>query len=76
MATSSNKTAPKKRGFSFAGILKYFKEVVSELRRVSWPERKDLVSYTIAVIIFVLIAGAIIGAEDLLFAQGLKLIVG
>ena len=33
----------------------YFKEVGKEMSKVKWPERKEVLKYTIATIIFVLI---------------------
>ena len=46
------------------GVLKrighFFKEVVSELKKVTWPTRKTVVSYTIAVVVFVCIMMVIV----------------
>lgn len=36
----------------------FFKEVGKELSKVKWPEKKDIIKYTIATIIFVLIVVA------------------
>lgn len=36
----------------------YFKEVGRELSKVKWPDKKDIVKYTIATVIFVLIVVA------------------
>lgn len=64
MATNDTKKPAKKgkkfdiKGF-FGKIARFFREVVSELKKVSWPSRKELTSYTIAVVIFVLIFGVI-----------------
>ena len=33
----------------------YFKEVGKEMKKVKWPERKEVVKYTVATVIFVLI---------------------
>ena len=66
----------KKRRFSFAAVGKFFKEVVAELKRVSWPNKKELWTYTLAVLVFVLLMSAVIGGLDFLFAEGMKLITG
>ena len=66
----------KKRRFSFAAVSKFFKEVVAELKRVSWPNKKELWTYTLAVLVFVLLMSAVIGGLDFLFAEGMKLITG
>ncbi|MBO4600989.1 MAG: preprotein translocase subunit SecE [Bacilli bacterium] len=33
----------------------YFKEVKKEMSKVKWPERKDVVKYTVATIVLVII---------------------
>ena len=33
----------------------YFKAVKSEMSKVVWPEKKDLIKYTVATIVFVII---------------------
>lgn len=33
----------------------FFKSIKSELKKVKWPEKKEVVKYTIATIIFILI---------------------
>ena len=49
----------------------YFKEVGKELSKVKWPERKDVVKYTVATVIVV----AIIVAFFLLLTMGMSWIV-
>ncbi len=56
--------------------VRFLKEVAAELKKVSWPTRKDLVSYTVAVIVFVILLSVVIGALDFIFLQGFNLIVG
>lgn len=36
------------------GILLFFKEVRSEVSKVKWPSKKDMVKYSIATIVFVI----------------------
>ncbi len=55
--------------------IRFLKEVVAELKKVTWPTRKDLVSYTIAVIVFVVLISAVVGILDFVFQQGFLLIV-
>lgn len=55
--------------------IRFLKEVFAELKKVSWPTRKDLISYTLAVIVFVLLFSVVIGALDFVFQAGFKLIV-
>ena len=49
----------KKRGF-LRRIGHFFKEVVSELKKVNWPTKRTVVSYTIAVVVFVIIMMVIV----------------
>jgi preprotein translocase subunit SecE len=42
----------------------FFKDVVSEMKKVTWASRKEFISYTIAVLVFVAACGVIIFAMD------------
>jgi preprotein translocase subunit SecE len=42
----------------------FFKDVVSEMKKVTWPSRKEFISYSLAVMVFVLIFGVIIFVMD------------
>jgi preprotein translocase subunit SecE len=54
---------------------KFFREMSSELKKVSWPTRKELTTYTIAVMVLVLIFGVIIGVIDLGLSRVIELII-
>ncbi len=62
------KTKPKK------GLIKFFKEVISELKKVSWPTPKEWFTYTTVVIVVVLIVAAFIGVLDLILKQFMEFI--
>ena len=47
----------------------YYRQVVAELRKVIWPTRKDLVTYTTVVLVFVVIITAIVAGLDIGFAK-------
>jgi preprotein translocase subunit SecE len=49
----------------FGRIGGFFREVVSELRKVIWPTRKELLTYTVIVIAFVVVMTTIVGLLDL-----------
>ena len=51
-------------------IANFFREVVSELRKVIWPTRKELLTYTSVVIAFVVIMTSIVVGLDYVFAKG------
>ena len=54
----------------------FYKQVVAELRKVIWPTRKELVTYTTVVVVFVLIITAIVALFDLAFGKGVLAIFG
>ena len=70
----SNKSG-KKPGF-FARVKAYFAAVRTELRRVVWPSKKDLVNYSVAVIATLLIVGVLIAGLDTIIGEGLVLLAG
>ena len=59
---SNNK---KKKGSIFKRLTHFFKEVVSELKKVTWPTRKTIVAYTVAVVIFVSIMMVVVYFLDI-----------
>ena len=52
-----------------ARIGRFYREVVAELRKVIWPTRRELVTYTTVVVVFVSMVVAIVAGLDLLFAR-------
>ncbi|OGQ18270.1 MAG: preprotein translocase subunit SecE [Deltaproteobacteria bacterium RIFCSPHIGHO2_02_FULL_40_11] len=50
-------------------------EVVTELKKVTWPGSKDVRAATIVVIIGVLIAGAMLGVFDTLWSYVIRKII-
>ena len=56
-------------------ITKFFKEVKSELKKVTWPGKKQVIKSTLVVIAAVLIIGVVIWVLDILFGLGLRAIV-
>ena len=48
---------------------RFVRESVSEMRKVLWPSRNELVTYTIVVIIFVVIMISIVAGLDIGFAK-------
>jgi len=49
----------------FARIPSFYRQVISELRRVVWPTRKQVSTYTTVVMVFVTFMIAIISVFDL-----------
>jgi preprotein translocase subunit SecE len=52
-----------------ARTVKFVREVVSELRKVIWPTRKQQITYTVVVLVFVSIVVAFVSGLDLGFAK-------
>lgn len=65
-----------KRPNLFARIALFFRQVVAELKKVIWPTRRDLISYTWIVLIFCVIMSLFVAACDFLFGQGVLKVFG
>lgn len=52
------------------GLIRFFREMTGEVKKLTWLSRKELVSYTLAVIAFVLAMAALIYLLDLAFSSG------
>ncbi len=65
-----------KRPNIFARFTRFLREVVAELRKVIWPTKNQMVTYTIVVIAFVAFMVALVGVLDLLFAKGVLAVFG
>ena len=59
----------------FQRAKKFFVEVVSELKKVTWPTRKDLISHSIAVAIFIVVFAVLCGGVDWIFNALMSLII-
>jgi preprotein translocase subunit SecE len=60
----------------FLFVWNYLKQVVAELRKVIWPNRKQMVSYTSVVLVFLAFMVALIGLVDLGLAKLVLLVFG
>lgn len=65
--TAKNKKARK-------GFKQFFREVISEVKKVSWPSTKELMNNTIVVVVFIVIFAIIVGIIDLGLGQIFNLI--
>ena len=64
-----------KRG-PFARVSLFIKQVLAELRKVVTPTRKELLSYTAVVLVFVVIMMALVSAFDWVFALVVTFLFG
>lgn len=66
-------TVPSKPTF-WNKVTKFIRDVRSEMRKVSWPNRQELVTYTIVVIVTVVIVAAFTGLVDVIVSGLLNLL--
>ncbi len=70
--TDQGSSAPKKgpaKPSLWARLTLFLRQMVAELRKVIWPTRKELITYTWVVIVFVAVVTAIVGVYDLVFTR-------
>jgi len=53
----------------FAKIRKYLREVWNELKKVSWPQRKEIVASTVVVILCTFIVAFFLGIVDVVLQK-------
>ena len=57
-------------------LSRFLREVVAELRKVIWPTRNQMVTYTIVVLVFVSFMVALVAGLDYVFAQAVLFLFG
>lgn len=57
------------RGNIFSRIGRFYRQVVAELRKVVWPSRKQLTTYTAVVLVFVSFIIAVVSLFDLVLTK-------
>ncbi|MUL81521.1 MULTISPECIES: preprotein translocase subunit SecE [unclassified Mycolicibacterium] len=73
-AKAKKKTGPSRNPIMF--VINYLRQVVAELRKVIWPNRKQMVSYTTVVLVFLAFMVALISGADLGLARLVSLVFG
>ncbi|MBE7053950.1 MAG: preprotein translocase subunit SecE [Ruminococcaceae bacterium] len=63
--------AKEKKPNIFKRCFKFFREVKSELKKVVWPTRKQVINNALIVLAIVIIVGVLIYALDTIFQFGL-----
>ena len=59
-----------------ARISLFYRQVIAEMRKVIWPTRKELVTYTSVVIVFVLVVIAYVTVLDFGFSKAILAVFG
>lgn len=57
-------------------IKKYINEVLVEIKKVSWPTRKQTLDKTLLVVVVSVITAAYIGGLDYVFQQLMETLIG
>lgn len=57
-------------------LQRYFRETMGELRKVTWPTRKEAINLTIVVLIVIAVMGTFLGALDFIYSQFFILLFG
>lgn len=77
----ADKNVKAKKGFVgtikafFGRIGKFFRDTRSEVKKISWPSKKQIINNTIVVLVVVLVAAVAIFLLDTVFAALLSLLV-
>jgi preprotein translocase subunit SecE len=74
--SSTARTSRGDRPGRIRSIGTFYRQVVAELRKVIWPTRKELVTYTTVVVVFVLVMVAIVAVFDLVFGKAVLAVFG
>lgn len=67
--------SPNKTGF-FPGVMLFLRQVIGELKKVVTPTRKELIRYTLVVLVFVVVMIAIASVLDFAFGAGAMWLFG
>jgi preprotein translocase subunit SecE len=57
-------------------MFRFLREVVAELRKVIWPTRKQMITYTAVVLVFVAFMVALIALLDIALSKGVSALFG
>ena len=56
-------------------VRQFLREVRIELKKITWPGRKETIASTVVVIVIVLISGVYLGVVDMLLSRLIRFIV-
>jgi preprotein translocase subunit SecE len=57
-------------------LQRYYRETIGELRKVTWPTRKEAINLTIIVLVVIVVLSAILGSLDFLFREIILALLG
>ena len=76
MAKDDDSAAVKDRPGFLTRLGTFYRQVIAELRKVIWPTRRELITYTWVVIAFVTVMALFVAALDLLFGRAALAVFG
>ena len=56
--------------------MKFFRETKSELKKVSWPSKSQLINNTVVILTFIVVATLVLSLLDVGFQKVLSLVIG
>jgi preprotein translocase subunit SecE len=65
-----------KKASLFSRLVRFIREVFAELRKVIWPTRKQMVTYTTVVLVFVVFMVALVSGLDFAFGKVIGVVFG
>lgn len=54
---------------------KFFREIISELKKVTWPSREETTNLTVIVLVVSVAVGIFLGAVDYIFTQLINVLI-
>ena len=67
--------AQKQKQGKIQGVRGFFTDVTAEIKKCSWPERRELVESTIVVIVSMALLCVFVGVSDWLLIRLLRLVI-
>ncbi len=71
-AAARKKGGPKKQRVS---VSQFLTEVRAEMKKVTWPTRDEVVSYTLVVLVTVVLMGGLVYFADVLFTKLVEIFI-
>ena len=75
-STQAQQRSARGTGRQRVGLGLFYRQIVAELRKVVYPTRRELVTYTSVVLVFVLMVIAFVATLDYLFGRAVLEIFG
>lgn len=72
MAGNTNANTNRKK----LDVRKFYRETRSEIKKVTWPSRKELIQHTEVVVTSIILVGALIALADFTFGKITQLVLG